>query len=94
MPNRNQSADYPLKDSADAIGEQASNRANEASESSRTWREQPPTRSMKVVRRLASVRIKEYIGELVPGFDEHYRRAEQRVTASDPATVELGRTTA
>ena len=33
MPIRNQSPDYPLKDSADAIGEQASNRANEASES-------------------------------------------------------------
>ena len=43
---------------------------------------------------VASARIKEYIGELVPGFDEHYQRAEQRVTASDPATVELGRTTA
>jgi len=43
---------------------------------------------------VASVRIKECIGELVPGFDEHYRRAEQRVAASDPATVELGRTTA
>jgi hypothetical protein len=43
---------------------------------------------------VASARIKEYIGELVPGFDEHYRRAEQRATASDPATVELGRTTA
>jgi hypothetical protein len=43
---------------------------------------------------VASARIKEYIGELVPGFDEHYRRREQRVAASDPATVELGRTTA
>lgn len=40
---------------------------------------------------VASARIKEYIGELVPGFDEHYRRAAQRTTASDPATVELGR---
>ena len=27
---------------------------------------------------VASARIKEYIGEFVPGFDEHYRRAEQR----------------
>ena len=30
---------------------------------------------------MASARIKEYIGELVPGFDEHYRRAEQRAAA-------------
>jgi hypothetical protein len=37
---------------------------------------------------VASARIKEYIGELVPGFDEHYRPADQRATASDPATVE------
>jgi hypothetical protein len=27
---------------------------------------------------VASARIREFIGELVPGFDEHYRRAEQR----------------
>jgi hypothetical protein len=40
---------------------------------------------------VASARIKDYIGELVPGFDEHYRRVDQRATASDPATVELGR---
>jgi ElaB/YqjD/DUF883 family membrane-anchored ribosome-binding protein len=33
MPNRDQFADNPLKDSADAIGEQAANRANEARES-------------------------------------------------------------
>ena len=33
MPNRNSPADNPLKDSADAIGEQATNRANEAKES-------------------------------------------------------------
>jgi ElaB/YqjD/DUF883 family membrane-anchored ribosome-binding protein len=32
MPNRNQSADNPLKDSADTIGERAANRANEAKE--------------------------------------------------------------
>jgi ElaB/YqjD/DUF883 family membrane-anchored ribosome-binding protein len=33
MPNRNSPADNPLKDSADAIGEQATNRANEAKQS-------------------------------------------------------------
>jgi ElaB/YqjD/DUF883 family membrane-anchored ribosome-binding protein len=33
MPNRNWPADNPLKDSAEAIGEQATNRANEAKES-------------------------------------------------------------
>jgi Protein of unknown function (DUF3618) len=27
---------------------------------------------------VASDKIKEYLGGLVPGFDEHYRRAEQR----------------
>lgn len=32
---------------------------------------------------VASAGIKEYIGALVPGFDEHYRRAEQRTTAVD-----------
>ena len=37
---------------------------------------------------VASARIKEYIGELVPGFDEQYRRVAQRATASDPTTVE------
>ena len=42
---------------------------------------------------VASARIKEYLGELVPEFDEHYRRAEQRAAASDPATVDLGRST-
>ena len=30
---------------------------------------------------VAAARIKDYIGELIPGFDEHYRRAEQRATA-------------
>jgi len=42
---------------------------------------------------VASARIKEYIGELVPGFDEHYRRAEQRAAAVDPTTTSIGRTT-
>ena len=42
---------------------------------------------------IASARIKEYIGALVPGFDEHYRRAEQRAAAVDPTTTSLGRTT-
>jgi ElaB/YqjD/DUF883 family membrane-anchored ribosome-binding protein len=32
MPNRNQSADNPLKDSEDTIGERVANRANEAKE--------------------------------------------------------------
>jgi len=42
---------------------------------------------------VASVRIKEYIGELLPGFDEHYRRAEQRTNMVDPSTGSLGRAT-
>ena len=42
---------------------------------------------------LASAKIKEYIGELVPGFDEHYRRAEQRSVAIDPTTTSIGRAT-
>jgi hypothetical protein len=42
---------------------------------------------------LASAKIKEYIGELVPGFDEHYRRAEQRSAAIDPTTTSIGRAT-
>jgi len=36
---------------------------------------------------VAGTRVRDYIGELVPGFDEHYRRAEQRTTTRDPATV-------
>ena len=40
---------------------------------------------------VASARLKEYIGELVPGFDEHYRRAEQRAAAVDPTMTSLGR---
>lgn len=43
---------------------------------------------------VASARIKDYISELMPEFDEHYQRAEQRAAASDPATVSLGRTMA
>ena len=31
----------------------------------------------------ATARIQDYIGELVPGFDDHYRRAEERVAAVD-----------
>jgi Protein of unknown function (DUF3618) len=42
---------------------------------------------------VATARIKEYIGESVPGFDEHYRRAEQRAAAVDPTTTSIGRTT-
>jgi hypothetical protein len=42
---------------------------------------------------VASARIKGYIGEFVPGFDEHYRRAEQRATTSERARLELRETT-
>ena len=42
---------------------------------------------------VASARIKEYIGQLVPGFDEHYRRVEQRAATFDPTTRSLGRAT-
>ena len=41
---------------------------------------------------VAGAGIKKYIGELLPGFDEHYRRAEQRAAAADPRTTSLGRT--
>jgi hypothetical protein len=41
---------------------------------------------------VATAKIKDYIGEMVPGFDDHYRRAEQRA-ALDPTTPSLGRTT-
>jgi hypothetical protein len=41
---------------------------------------------------VASAGIKEYIGSLVPGFDEHYRRVEQRAGAADSMTASLGRT--
>ena len=33
---------------------------------------------------VATAKIKDYIGEIVPGFDDHYRRAEQRA-AVDPS---------
>jgi hypothetical protein len=42
---------------------------------------------------LASARITEYIGELVPGFDEHYRHAERRAGVADATTTSLGGTT-
>jgi len=42
---------------------------------------------------VTTARLKEYMGQLVPGFDEHYRRAEQRAAAFDPTTHSLGRTT-
>lgn len=32
---------------------------------------------------VATAKIRDYIGEMVPGFDEHYRRVEQRA-AVDP----------
>jgi Protein of unknown function (DUF3618) len=41
---------------------------------------------------VASARLKEYIGDFVPGFDEHYRRAEQRARAIDPTTSSISRT--
>jgi len=34
---------------------------------------------------VATAQLKDYIGELVPGFDDHYRRAEQRAAAADPS---------
>jgi hypothetical protein len=34
---------------------------------------------------VASTRVKDYICELVPDFDEHFQRAEQRTLALDPA---------
>lgn len=35
---------------------------------------------------VAGTRVRDYLGELMPGFDEHYRRAEQRTTPRDAAT--------
>lgn len=35
---------------------------------------------------VASTRVMDYLGELLPGFDEHYRRAEQRTLAPNPAS--------
>ena len=40
---------------------------------------------------VASARLKDYIGELVPGFDEHYRRVEKRASSIDPTVTSLGR---
>jgi hypothetical protein len=34
---------------------------------------------------VASARVKDFLGEFMPGFDEHYRRAEQRALTSDSA---------
>ena len=34
---------------------------------------------------VAAARIKDYIGELVPDFEDHYRRAEHGATARDPS---------
>lgn len=35
---------------------------------------------------VASTRVMDYLGELLPGFDEHYRRAEERTLAPNPAS--------
>ena len=35
---------------------------------------------------VASTRVKDYLGEFMPGFDEHYRRAEQRTLSPGPAS--------
>jgi hypothetical protein len=39
---------------------------------------------------VAATRVRDYISELVPGFDEHFRRAEQRsaTEAERPSTIE------
>jgi hypothetical protein len=34
---------------------------------------------------VASARVKDYLGQFMPGFDEHYRRAEQRALTPDSA---------
>jgi hypothetical protein len=34
---------------------------------------------------VASSRVKDFLGEFLPGFDEHYRRAEQRALMPDSA---------
>ena len=39
---------------------------------------------------VAGARIKEYISGLVPGFDEHYRRVENRSSAFDSAPTSYG----
>ena len=35
---------------------------------------------------VASTRVMDYLGELLPDFDEHYRRAEERTLAPNPAS--------
>ena len=34
---------------------------------------------------VAAAQIKDYISDLLPGFDDHYRRAEQRTAAAAPS---------
>ena len=34
---------------------------------------------------VASARVKDYLGEFMPGFNEHYQRAEQRMLTPDSA---------
>ena len=41
---------------------------------------------------VATARIKDYIGDLVPGFDDHYRRAEERAAAVDLVASSAPRT--
>jgi Protein of unknown function (DUF3618) len=43
---------------------------------------------------VATARIKDYIGDFVPDFDEHYRRAERRAATGDSTTASIGRATA
>lgn len=33
---------------------------------------------------VAAARVKDYVGRAVPGFEEHYRRAQERRTAGEP----------
>lgn len=40
---------------------------------------------------LASARVVDYLGELVPDFDQHYRRAEQQASAAHSAKSPMGR---
>jgi len=39
---------------------------------------------------VATARIKDYLNELVPGFDDHYRRAEERAAAADGRAAQQG----
>ena len=43
---------------------------------------------------VAAMRIKDYIGALIPGVDEHFRRADRGADTSSPATAEHGRRSA